>query len=626
MTLLNCGWFLRIAFCFTDQLDVLLPNKIGVESKPYLSKTTVKFLDSLASFDDVLDFDCDNPNVQEMYEHDDNMNRQYKEVPVYILSPAVTILWLYLCNPWRKHLDFDFHRAPNWDNDSCILRFNDTLYLTMHNLFDWHGFALLKNGQFLHEALIIRVREQVYWLIVKIDYLLPSKILNAKTTKVLKNHGQTSFWKNGATIICKELNITDKCIVIPDDDECFPFVVQPTDSFVIVKPFELCESLGKCFVNKLGKEICITPPFQHPHVAHDEPFFFGILGIDKYHHTGFTGKHDWDTHGVYWWMGNMNPHCQFKRIMTNIMAQIPHCVPLQIIGKIVYMQWTQLMNQGIMLWEGTHFTRRYGMVSHQITDTIDRDKFQRHRGCNKRSMCDGMLWYGYYNGCKWPPGVHDLMELGCIMPGPYVFEIWKYLNYDLLKNVNSMTSVPDSFKKATTLTKSNTDIYNNLKLASSLKSTVEFNHTTILGCISNAFKIEWYKMHRAPNLTAQHTRMAIAAYLNIYMNKFNGMNCICTKMKNKITVFNQMCHGWQKLVEILIALPITVYWLGNLNLLTNLIQVTGLLYTVTTDNDRQRAKFLLTQVINKSLVYLHVWLFIFIFCKFAKNSFWVLFL
>lgn len=186
---------------------------------------------------------------------------------------------------------------------------------------------------------------------------------------------------------------------------------------------------------------------------------------------------------------------------------------------------------------------RYGMVSHQITDLLDRNYFYRRRGSSKYSRCDGMLWLGYYHACKWPDNVNNLMQLGTICPCPYLLKLWKYVNFIAVTN-GLWNIFPNVYGQSLTLTTSTTDIYNNMPIASSLKSTIELNHTTLLGCLTGAFKKEWYSLHRKHNLIEIHTIDHMRCYLNKCFNNINGMKSILVDFKNKITVFNQMGHSW----------------------------------------------------------------------------------
>ena len=161
---------------------------------------------------------------------------------------------------------------------------------------------------------------------------------------------------------------------------------------------------------------------------------------------------------------------------------------------------------------------------------------------------------------------------------------------------------PNVYGQSLTLTTAQDDIYNNLPIASSLKSTIEFNHTTLLGCVTGAFKQEWYRMHRNKNLTEIQTRDNMRYYLNKYFNNINGMNSILMNMKNKITVFNQMTHAWRKMIEILIALPACVNWFGNLCLLNSLIRITGCLFNVQNEQQRQHIQSRMIPILTESLV------------------------
>ena len=82
------------------------------------------------------------------------------------------------------------------------------------------------------------------------------------------------------------------------------------------------------------------------------------------------------------------------------------------------------------------------------------------------------------------------------------------------------------------------------------KSTIELNHTTLLGCTAQALTVEWRKLHLRGNLQEHHTRTLIKCYLNNNFTMINGMNPFLVNSKHKLLVFNQMHHAWQKMVEV----------------------------------------------------------------------------
>ena len=72
----------------------------------------------------------------------------------------------------------------------------------------------------------------------------------------------------------------------------------------------------------------------------------------------------------------------------------------------------------------------------------------------------------------------------------------------------------------------------------------------------------------------------MSVYLNKYFNNINGMKLLLMKTNGKIEVFNQMKQSWQKIVEVLIALPVVSGWFGN-------IDVCDAIYLIKTDHERK---------------------------------------
>ena len=86
----------------------------------------------------------------------------------------------------------------------------------------------------------------------------------------------------------------------------------------------------------------IENEIQHKNVQKCKPYFF-TLGFDEYHHTEFTGSHDWDIHEVYWWIANIHLNVQFKQSFIMIMDQIPDAIKLPTVAQIVYQHWSKFI-------------------------------------------------------------------------------------------------------------------------------------------------------------------------------------------------------------------------------------------------------------------------------------------
>ena len=78
------------------------------------------------------------------------------------------------------------------------------------------------------------------------------------------------------------------------------------------------------------------------------------------------------------------------------------------------------------------------------------------------------------------------------------------------------------------------------------------------------------------------------------------MSAILINNKNKVTVFKQMTHAWQKLIELLIALPIICDWFGHIDLVISIIRITGALYNIDTVNERKRIQEIMKPILKLS--------------------------
>ena len=590
-------WFAKCYVLYLCIVEFLCPvtEKKWKGKDIEVTKATKKHFANTQNIDSVSSLNHEDPDVLEMNEHNSEMHLQHSTVPVQILHPATNLIWLHLCRNWRKQLDFNFHRDKEWSDESPVQRFNDTFYVSMHNILDWHAFVMLDNGLILHKGMIVSDNRNDLILIVKIEYLMKRSLRNVQNRRAISGQTDLEWWKPKVHMHFHKIRQHGNDYQLSRDT--FSKRVSADSDYSVVDQSLVADQL----FDDSGNSIKIDSCRQHPHVAANEEFFFTILGFDKYHHTSFEGPNDYDTHGLYWWIGNGNPQTQFSKQLTMVMGQVPECVSINTIGRICYSQWQQLMQEGFMLWNGQEMKRRYAMVSHQITDMQDRDHFMRRRGSNKYSRSDGMLWNGYGYGCSWPAGVRNLLQLGVITPGPYLLMLWKHLNKTLVSR-KCWVKMPQIIGKHVTLTKDTQDIYNELPIASSLKSTIELNHTTLLGCVAQAVKTEWYAIHRPKNLDSNHTRLVMSSILLSNFHMINGCKSLLILPKTNIVVFNQMQRSWQKMLEIMLSLPSVTNWFGNISTVIALIRMTGAMCNSNCQSDLNRLQQLIRPILTQSLV------------------------
>ena len=525
------------------------------------------------------------PQYLQIIEHNKALEDRVEQVPVSWLSPAVNMIWLSLCSSWRDKFDFNFQRDNNFNNDFHVKRFNDCEYVQKHNLYDWHDFALLKNGVMLYKDLIVATKSKgKLILICDIQYNINDDLQNVrKKSDFRMARHDCHWWEPKVELKYKRIFYNGINYIIKNEQKS---TIIDCDTEFLSIDYKSKFTQDSRLLLQNGNEYILNPPLQHDDVANNREFFFCILGLDKYHHTEFTGKHDWDTHGVYWWFGNFDEKIQFSKQATMVMGQIPNCISTCQVTQMCYVMWENIMQYGILYWNGNCFKNVYGMISHQIADMQDRDHLLRRRSNSKLSRNDGKLWLGYEHGSQWPSRCNNLMQLGTITPGPYLLKVWKFLNNDCVQRGlwENGSNIPHNIAKPITLTKNTNDIYNELPIASSLKSTIELNHTTLLGCISQAFKIEWNHIINNDNFNEFQTRQLLRIYLLNNVHLVNGFQCMLIEPKTKITVFNQMHHAWQKLIEIMIALPYIIDWFGNIGLVVALIRWTGAMFNCDTIN------------------------------------------
>ena len=178
--------------------------------------------------------------------------------------------------------------------------------------------------------------------------------------------------------------------------------------------------------------------------------------------------------------------------------------------------------------------------------------------------------------------------------------VWKHVNHNLVGKPGFWARFPNAYAKCITMTTSVFDIYNELGIASTLKCTIEINHTTVLGCTKDLLGIEWKRLHFNQNLQEIHTRTLMRLYLQEYFDGINSSVSMLVDYKSKLNLFNAMHHAYQKLIECMISLPTIVDWFGNLACVVALIRVTGALYNVNTLNGIKSLENLIKPLLNAS--------------------------
>ena len=544
-------------------------------------------------------YDQYHPQYGEWQEHQVSYDEQQKlQVPLKILSPITTISWMYMCESWRKHLDFDFQRPPQWTDDTPVYKFNHSWYVKYHNLFDWHDFALLRNDSLICPKAVVdpHLKKQTltYYYIDSISYDIPSNLANANTRRLFASVSQPERWMPSCHV--KYFTLKHKHNKWYLSSKKRVVCINSQTNWTIVDLSNMKDKIYQKMNNGEQKINLQLPHYQHPDVASNKPFIFVIFGSDAYHHTDFTGQTAMKTHGGYWWTGNYNPDLQFTSKCTFIVFQSTALASLNQILPKLYLHLQFLMQKGCVVWNGNRLVKLFGMVSHHIGDMQDRDIFARRRGANVKSRSDGLIWYGYSNGCRWPRGVRDLLEVDCVVPGNYLMDVWKFINKTCVSR-GLWIVPPDNIGKSLSLTKTTHDVYNEIPLDSTLKAPIEINHTTLLGFLTNAFEIEWIHLHHQLKHNEKQTKTFMYAYLTKFWHNKNGIHTFLTNISCNILKFNQMQHSWQKMLEIMISLPYTVNWNGNLSLLTSLIRMTGCLFTCRTENHRLRLQTIVKKLL-----------------------------
>ena len=526
-------------------------------------------------------------------------------VPVSIISPVTNIIWMYLCENWRINLDFNFSRPNNWSGDSRCTKFNHTEYVQKHFLYDWHDYAVLPNGSWLHQGVVVDIGDhpepRSFYYIDRITYDLPGTVVNATRASDFPSAGNPNkqFWLPNCHMHSRRI-LQRGTEWLLDSQPHKPLIVDRNVNWHVVP---LNTFRNRTFRHSPANNTYVPyelppPQYQDPDVAQNKPFWFFILGFDKYQHTRFTGKHDMQTHGCYWWMANFNADLQFTKQLSMISCQAPAIVPMDTVVSLQYRHWQYIMEKGCLIWNGHALQPVRGMVSHHLTDMQDRDHLLRRRGNNKASRMDGQLNYGHLDGCAWPDGVTNLLEIGCITPGPYLLKLWRYLHRDCCrKQPPFWTKPPAHAAIEMTLTMNEQDVLNGLALDSTTKAPLEINHTTLLGLLKMAFEIEWTFIHKNLKFNETDTRAYMNAFLDNCWNGVNGVRCFVRNPNCNILLFNQMHHSWQKMLEIMFSVCRVVDYTGHLSILNCLIRLTGCLHDCATENQCKRLQVIMKPIL-----------------------------
>ena len=551
--------------------------------------------------------DDEDPDQQEEQEEEDSLRQTTtRSVNMKIMDPVTPFAWMYMCEKWRKKLDFVFQRADGWTNDCKVQRFNDTYYVQHHNILDWHDFILLPNGTMLYQYLVVRDADQQQnndlLYITNVAHEIPSNIRNATTRAGLQGFAAQTFWHPTYAITFRRMTRRANDLwSLSRREHRKELTLEENYERVAPEVYQ-----GKIVVVATGHNAhrvgsLERPQLQHPRVAANQPFMFAIMGSDSYHHTNFTGKNDMDTHGWYMWVGNFEQRMQFDKSCTWVIAQAPSIVPLIEVGSRVYKHLEKFMREGALIWHEGQLIHCGGMVSHQIADMLDRNLLQRRRGASKWSESDGMLWQGYEAGIGYPDNVDDLMQAGCICPGPYRLKVWQFLNKVCVTR-GLWDIPPPKYGKSMSLSTKSKDLYNEAPLASTLKSTIEINHTAILGCLVKILSIEWTNLHKVQKFNQMHTREVMNAVLASNFDHINGMRSSLMRPTTEMLTFNQMQKGWAKMIELMIALPRTINWHGNFAIVMSLIRLTGTLHLCDNENQRLRLREIAKPILDRSFV------------------------
>ena len=553
----------------------------------------------------------DDVDAQEYNEHRQQiLNRKIDNIPLEIISPITQIVWLWLCPNWRNKLDFNFQRPPDWNDDMVIHKFNHNKYIKYHNMWDWHDWARLTNQTMIFAGVIINpntVNQGICYYVTKVEYAISShleKIMDGKS-----KHGRSvKTWDNITTqdyipdclVKVKELKYCAQHQLWVLSNREKQFKIEPSFNWTSRDPSVF---VGKV-IHRVGPDTyehveLKHPDWQHPDVAANKPFIFGILSFDKYHHTQFSGFNSMNTHGCYWWLGNIDPSYQFTEKYTMITSQAPGIVDFVTIVSSIYQSWEYLMAKGCLLPTPNGMIRVYGMVSHHITDMEDKDALQRHRKCTAGSRCDGFEFNGCKNGVKWPSNSPSLLELHTVVPGPYVLQV--------LQKARSQEYAKTAYDKILfpmTLTLAKEDVFNDLGIDSTLKSPPEIGHTACLGFLKDIFLFLHGKLHDIDGYDEVFTRAEMIAYLNKYFVGINGRKAFIKDKNTNITRFDQIQHSYRLLVEIMISMPHVCNWDRGWNLFSNLVRFTGCLHTCKSENRRKCLIPICKDICNEGMLFM----------------------
>jgi hypothetical protein len=285
----------------------------------------------------------------------------------------------------------------------------------------------------------------------------------------------------------------------------------------------------------------------------------------------------------------MNRNFAFTRMGTSTIAQASTEISLNKIIRKIFPQIQLIMEEGIILWNGEQIINAKGEISIVIADDEDKQPLCRKRNSNRKSRCDGILWYGYADGVSWPVGVNSLLQVHCIINGVYLLRIWQHLHHTLSKPPRKCWDKPtERYGKAISLTKSSQDIWDEYPIDTSIKVTTEPNHVTFLGFLKDIFKIEWKNFHKIQGFNEYHSRLYMRCYLVNNFHLINGNKSFLINIEKNLHSFSQMHHTWQMMIELMLSLTVTFDWFGNLQILIALIRFTGSIFCCNSRNRLQK--------------------------------------
>ena len=535
-------------------------------------------------------------------------------VKVNAVSMHSQLLMYSLIPNWWNHLDFNFQRKPGFNDDTPIRRFNDCHYVQEHLSYDRYNRVRLSNNRVIRRGDVINPNIVAWanqrWYVYDVQYRLPRNVAQCTSkeefAREMGNVQEQSQWRPAifvrVMLIVLPRGVAGRWYIL--DDTIRDIVL--TEALVHALTVE--HQPPPIYAHSTGDEIW-RPKYRYPlrrkAVATNKPFLFFYAGHDKYAHTQTQGKFNDDTHGSYFWIANMNAELNETSLYTMILSQSTSRASMQAVTIVGNAQMMALIRNGLITFKNGKLTKIGCELAFQVSDMQDRVILLRARGVAVQSYADGQLYLGHAHGNRWPPNAENLMEWTVFLPGR-VRLLWYNFIFKKMADAGAWPklNIPEWYDgKAIALTKCKFDIYHGSPIASSIKSPIELQHTTVLGCINQLFLCEWSHLHSKHllNYDETHTRAMLACCADLLVDGINGWKSYLANIKESVRQMNQMHKSWMIYMEIFLCLKSVVYIHSNrLNILNSLIQLTGALMGCDTINKRIRLQRIARNVFDTS--------------------------